>query len=139
MSEQYHRTKTGEFKVVLMAKKIQRDAFRIISTEKYVSKRMRWLGADEIAKVAKAFKKAVYNANNTNLENQMMWDERLVYQERAIAILKTLSMLMDDLADDIGFSREHTQQFQKDINEELALLHAWQTSDRKKMEKKGDR
>lgn len=123
MGEQYHNIPDGEFRVVLNAKKIQKDAFRIISSEKLVPKRMRWLGADMVAQTAKQFKYEVKLANNLNSKTQA--EERKQHQLMAVALLKTLSELMDDLCDDVGFSHDRIKQWQKDVNTELFLLSKW--------------
>ena len=125
MGAQYKRRTEGEYKPVMEAKRLVKECFRILSTEKLIPKRMRWLGADEVAKTAKAFKTAVYLANNTDANDPLTKVTRIERIRESHALLKTLSQLTDDLCDDIGFSHDKLTQWQKDVNAELARLSKW--------------
>lgn len=66
------------------------DTIKLLTSEKICPKSARWLGADEIIRIAQRIHTEVHFANGIKVTNEKEKEDRHAAQTRAIALLETL-------------------------------------------------
>lgn len=103
----------------------------MLSNEKLIKKRSRWLGAESCARLVNEFCDTVNYANEIRITNKQEFEERHCNQTKAIALLTSVAKALTRCLVIAGMDNPQLIGFGQEVNEELKLLRGWQRSDEK--------
>lgn len=127
---QYREHKPRKMKLLDEARDYYVYTMRIL---KKIPKSDRWLGAYDIRNLMGQFSADIKLANNTAVTNKEEYDKRHAYQTDAIAIMKSVPDMLDEMMDVIhGINYDGLDTWIQTSEVIKAKLVAWQKSDEKR-------
>ena len=97
---------------------------------KQIPKSDRWLGAYDIRNLMGQFSYDIKMANNTEVTNREEYEKRHAYQTDALAVMKTVPQMMDEMMDVIhGMNYDGLDNWITAAEAIKGRLKAWQKSD----------